>query len=301
MRFLLPRSSIPSSERWQDHSAVATKFSKFAARSRGQGLPPSWRQRAPSWTAASSPARGRFARRVLVVVAASAIATCVSIRETGGEPLSPGHPSSSVDDPLNGFIAEASERFGLPTAWIRAIVRHGRDGSARVARRKGAVGLMQLMPETWAELRPRYALGDDQFDPRDSILAGTAHLREMYDRYRLKEFFAAYYMGPTRYDEHLKSGLPLPADVQTFVAVLAPLIEPGLKDVVGSPDRANVASWRKSPLFVVRSKRSSSDNPSAASAPTERSTSSQSTTDRQAFAPHSNGLFVRRGMEAQSQ
>lgn len=235
------------------------------------------------------------------MVAASAIATCVFIRETGGEPLSPGHPSSSVDDPLNGFIAEASERFGLPAAWIRAIVRLGSDGNARVARRNGAVGLMQLTPETWAELRPRYALGDDPFDPRDSILAGTAHLREMYDRYRLQEFFAAYYMGPTRYDEHLKSGLPLSADVQTFVAVLAALIEPGLKHVVGSPDRANAASWRKAPLFVVRSKRNSSDNPSAASAQTDRSTSSQSTTDRQALAPHPNGLFVRRGMEAQSQ
>ena len=42
---------------------------------------------------------------------------------------------------------------------------------------KGAMGLMQIMPGTWAELRGRLGLGTDPFDPRDNIFAGTAFLR----------------------------------------------------------------------------------------------------------------------------
>ena len=39
----------------------------------------------------------------------------------------------------------------------------------------GAIGLMQVMPDTWAGLRVRYRLGGDPYDPRDNILAGTAY------------------------------------------------------------------------------------------------------------------------------
>ena len=45
------------------------------------------------------------------------------------------------------------------------------------------MGLMQIMPKTWAELRARYGLGADPFDPRDNILAGAAYIRELHDRY----------------------------------------------------------------------------------------------------------------------
>ena len=61
---------------------------------------------------------------------------------------------------------------------------------------KGAMGLMQLMPETWAALRARYGLGRDAFDPHDNILAGAAFLREMHDRYGSPGFLAAYNAGP---------------------------------------------------------------------------------------------------------
>jgi soluble lytic murein transglycosylase-like protein len=48
---------------------------------------------------------------------------------------------------------------------------------------KGAMGLMQIMPKTSAELSTRYHLGSDPYDPRNNILAGAAYLREMHDRY----------------------------------------------------------------------------------------------------------------------
>ena len=54
-------------------------------------------------------------------------------------------------------------------------------GEVHAISRKGAMGLMQIMPETWAHLRVRYALGADPYDPHDNILAGAAYLRELHD------------------------------------------------------------------------------------------------------------------------
>jgi soluble lytic murein transglycosylase-like protein len=48
---------------------------------------------------------------------------------------------------------------------------------------KGALGLRQVMPANYAELRARHRLGVDMFDPRDNILAATAYMRDMRDRF----------------------------------------------------------------------------------------------------------------------
>ena len=94
-----------------------------------------------------------------------------------------------------GLIAEAAQRFAIPAAWIRAIMRIESRGDRRAVSAKGAMGLMQLMPETWAALRTRYGLGRDTFDPHDNILAGAAFLRETHDRYGSPGFLAAYNAG----------------------------------------------------------------------------------------------------------
>ena len=59
---------------------------------------------------------------------------------------------------------------------------------------------MQIMPQTWAELRARYGLGTDPYDPHDNILAGAAYIRELHDRYGAPGFLAAYNAGPGRYE-----------------------------------------------------------------------------------------------------
>ncbi len=84
------------------------------------------------------------------------------------------------------------------------------------------MGLMQLMPATWATMRTCYRLGPDPYAPRDNILAGTAYLREMYDRYGSPAFLAPYNAGPGRLDEHLREGRPLPAETQRYLAVIGP-------------------------------------------------------------------------------
>ena len=86
------------------------------------------------------------------------------------------------------------------------------------------MGLMQVMPETYDELRDRYSLGDDPFDPHDNILAGTAYLREMYDIYGSPGFLAAYNAGPWRLDDYLSNNRPLPDETRRYVAMIGPNI-----------------------------------------------------------------------------
>lgn len=164
-----------------------------------------------------------------------------------------GQSSPALVQPSRGpyaaFISEASLRFGVPEAWIRAVMRVESAGNVRAISSAGAMGLMQIMPGTWAELRARHGLGANPYDPRDNILAGTAYLREMFDRYGSPGFLAAYNAGPARYEQHL-AGRPLPAETRAYLAVLAP--------IVGDPTSASpivVATddpdaWRRAPLFI---------------------------------------------------
>lgn len=156
--------------------------------------------------------------------------------------------------PNAAFIAEASQRFGIPEHWIRAVLRVESAGDVRAISSAGAMGLMQVMPDTWAGLRSRHGLGRDPYDPRDNILAGTAYLREMWNRYgNVAAMLAAYNAGPGRYDEHLATGRVLPAETRAYVATLAPLLDgatvPGAPIIVPPPP----PDWREAPLFVAQS------------------------------------------------
>ena len=71
-------------------------------------------------------------------------------------------------------------------------------GEMRAISPKGAMGLMQIMPETWAHLRDRYGFGTNPYEPHDNILAAPAYLRELHHRYGAPRFLAAYNAGPTR-------------------------------------------------------------------------------------------------------
>ncbi|WP_417813025.1 lytic transglycosylase domain-containing protein [Thalassospira alkalitolerans] len=121
-------------------------------------------------------------------------------------------------------IATASQRFAIPSTWIRAVIEVESSGKPDVVSSAGAMGLMQLMPATWTELRERHGFGNDPFNPRDNILAGTAYLREMYDRFSYPGLFAAYHAGPGRYESHLRFGKPLPDETQRYVQKLEELM-----------------------------------------------------------------------------
>ena len=127
--------------------------------------------------------------------------------------------------------AEASLRFGIPIAWIERVMRAESGGQTMLYGRPttssaGAMGLMQLMPSTWAAMRAAHALGGDPHDPRDNILAGTAYLRAMYDRFGYPGLFAAYNAGPGRYAAHLATGRALPGETRAYLAALTGTVSP---------------------------------------------------------------------------
>ncbi len=157
-------------------------------------------------------------------------------------------------DPYGPPIAEAAHRFNIPPAWILAVMQVESDRDAAAVSRKGALGLMQLMPATWAELRLRHRLGNDPFDPRDNILAGSAYLRELHDRYGPSGFLAAYNAGPARYEDYL-AGRPLPAETYAYIARLRCLIggdaTAGGMSTTALAIRTGTRSWKRAALFVA--------------------------------------------------
>jgi soluble lytic murein transglycosylase-like protein len=121
------------------------------------------------------------------------------------------------------YIAEASLRFGIPEAWIVRVIRAESGGMTTLGGRpirspKGAMGLMQLMPPTWVEMRERLSLGHDPDEPRDNIFAGTLYLRLMYDRFGYPGLFGAYNAGPTRYAAWLAGKRGLPSETVAYLS-----------------------------------------------------------------------------------
>jgi hypothetical protein len=115
------------------------------------------------------------------------------------------------------------------------------------------MGLMQIMPATWAMLSERYRLGSDPFDVRANIHGGAAYLRMMWDRYRdVTLMLAAYNAGPGRADAYVAGRRRLPAETVAYVAAIAPAL-----DTSGLASRADVPSpgprsWRHAPVFAPR-------------------------------------------------
>lgn len=147
-------------------------------------------------------------------------------RHARGDYTPPGPPG----DPWGPYIVEASRRFDVPQQWIREVMRVESGGQLYINGQLttspvGAMGLMQVMPATYDELRAQYALGDDPYDPRNNILAGTAYLRQMYDLYGSPGFLAAYNAGPGRLEDYLMRNRSLPDETRRYVARIAPNIE----------------------------------------------------------------------------
>ncbi len=225
--------------------------------------------------------------RLAVIVAAS---LTVFIPFTACSETAAAHVADTVE-PWSEFIKEAAERFAIPTAWIRAVMCVESGGNVKAISPKGAVGLMQIKPDTYAELRARYALGADPADPHDNILAGAAYLREMRDRFGAPGFLAAYNAGPARYEDHLATGRPLPEETRNYVASLEAVLSGGAPvDNIG--DTSGQGNWQSASLFVPRSARKSDDASKAFTPPPMRGKTDRAIADMSALTPLTDGLFV---------
>jgi hypothetical protein len=147
------------------------------------------------------------------------------LQNARGRYVIPGPPG----DPWAPYIHEASKRFDMPESWIRALMRQESGGNLYrngrlITSSAGAMGLMQVMPGTYAELRARHRLGPDPFDPHENIMAGVAYMREMYDMYGSPGFLAAYNAGPNRLDDYLANQRALPDETRHYVAAIGPAL-----------------------------------------------------------------------------
>ncbi|MGZ2432662.1 lytic transglycosylase domain-containing protein [Neorhizobium petrolearium] len=291
------KASIPLFAGKPSHSFVPLDHRSAGERSEGQGRPLAGASRAPL-TAASTLAGWWFggetrARRYAVLLLAGALALGTGAATTVAQSAPVARAVAA--DPHGGYIAEASQRFGIPEHWIRAVLRAESAGDVRAISLAGAIGLMQVMPDTWAGLRIRYRLGRDPYDPRDNILAGTAYLREMWDRYgNVAAMLAAYNAGPGRYDEHRATGRPLPTETRAYVAALAPALSGAV--AVGTPEKqaAPPPDWRDAPLFVLRPSDRRSADPVQTIGTSGDAQSTVPMRERRDAEPRDGSMFVAR-------
>ena len=190
-----------------------------------------------------------------------------------------GRPAPDVDpvQPNASAVTEASRRFAIPTSWVRAVMHTESRGNPRAISPAGAMGLMQIMPGTWAELTARFDLGSDPFDARASIHAGAAYLRMMLNRYGdLGTALAAYNAGPGRVDAYLAGRRPLPRETVAYVADTTRMISGEGVSLAALHPAATPIPWRSSKLFATQ---------------TEVPVSVENATTDAAF-PLSNPLFI---------
>lgn len=181
-----------------------------------------------------------------------------------GQPTAQTAAKASAGRPVVGnwesYIAEAALRFALPEDWIKRVLQEESGGHTTlngkpIVSPKGAMGLMQVMPDTWHDMQGLLDLGPDPFDPHDNILAGAGYLRQMRDLFGDTGAFAAYNAGPKRYSEFLSGARPLPKETRNYV------------DAIGVNAKADT-------LFVPL-------GPAISAAPSKRNSS-----------PQANSLFV---------
>lgn len=243
---------------------------------------------------ASSPSRPR-ARHLLATSAALVLSTALqlasspSARAQGAAATAAPLPATA--DPLSAAVSEASRRFGVPANWIRSVMRVESAGRTAAVSHAGAMGLMQVMPDTYAELRSRYGLGPNPFAVRDNVMAGTAYLREMFDRYGAPGFLAAYNAGPGRWEDHLAGRRSLPGETIGYLAKLEPMLEVGVVPVQSPMPSSRPPSPFRAPIFVALHGMSAAGAPSGERVDLRQIIAANTTT-----VPSGGDLFVRRGM-----
>jgi hypothetical protein len=244
--------------------------------------------------------RGSLLQIAICVAAIFVASSMIAQASAGVSPALRGRPACPpATRPFAAFVTEAAQRFSIPESWISAVMRVESFGDARAVSQKGAIGLMQVMPKTYAELRVRHRLGADPCDPHNNILAGAAYLREMLDRYGSPGFLAAYNAGPARYNEHLLKGRPLPGETRDYVAKLAPMI--GVQQGEDQNGAAfDLFAWLHAALFPPHADPYPGAVLLAVRAQPDRSPAVRRVVDLSALAPSSEGLFVHLAIETGS-
>jgi soluble lytic murein transglycosylase-like protein len=138
--------------------------------------------------------------------------------------------TSQLVDRWSSLVKDASHRFGIAEDWIRAVIRMesgGRtlqDDNRPITSDAGAMGIMQIMPQTYKEMRQHYGLGANPYDPHDNVLAGTAYLSWLYGKYGYPKMFAAYNAGPGTFETRTANARELPNETRAYVSGIARIL-----------------------------------------------------------------------------
>jgi soluble lytic murein transglycosylase-like protein len=165
---------------------------------------------------------------------------------------------------LTSYVQEAALRTNVPEQVIWAVIRAESRGNATAVSPKGAMGVMQLMPNTWQSLRKQLNLGADAFDPHDNIMAGTYYLRQLYDQYGWQGAFAAYNAGPSRYELYRDHGKTLPGETQAYVVSINTKLGTSAGPITDATPKPRATPWTEAGLFVADT---GADGPMASSSP----------------------------------
>jgi len=108
-------------------------------------------------------------------------------------------PSWYYRKKYDDLIAEAAERTGVSFPLLKAIIKAESDFDPQAVSKKGAMGLMQIMPQNFKLLGLK-----DPFDPTQNINAGARYFKQLYDRFngKLALSLAAYNAGPKAVDRY---------------------------------------------------------------------------------------------------
>lgn len=154
------------------------------------------------------------------------------------------------------MVADASERFHIPAKWIRTVMQIESGGRTMLSEKKpitspvGAVGLMQLMPGTYEEMRAQHKLGADPYNPRDNIMAGAAYLSWLHHKYGYPAMFVAYNDGPGNLEAKQSKGRALPVETRNYVAKICATLGTAVPSSFARADRARLTRPNGEPLWI---------------------------------------------------
>lgn len=135
--------------------------------------------------------------------------------ETEPDPAPVTPPAVTTQRPatLDEAVNKAAHENQLDSDFVRAVIRAESKGNANAVSRKGAQGLMQLMPETAAKMGVK-----NSFDPDENVNAGTRYLRELLAHYHNDPVraLAAYNAGSGRVEQY--HGVPPYKETRAYVS-----------------------------------------------------------------------------------
>ncbi len=156
------------------------------------------------------------------------------------EPAPAPIPPQASADP-KALVNQEAARWGIPPALLQAIARTESGYDPNAVSPKGAIGLMQLMPSTAAQL------GADPRDPKQNVAAGTRYFVDLLrkyekDPYQVRKAVAAYNAGPNAVERY--GGVPPYRETINYVRRVVQLWNPQAPAQKQTPAPENAASGK---------------------------------------------------------